>query len=315
MALFRMVGGCAGVLYNYFALKYANTHMQEIFLATGVLYLVGFALMCWKVREGSYPPPSPNLGNEKGFLAALRTYGAECFSHRFYWLFFVTNSVVAITWVTASYSLLVTTKIVGLDLDFIGKLGSFCGIVSIILLYPAGILADRFHPLRILIAACIAQVVLAPLSITFMFTRTHFSLHTATWIWIALSLVNLPVTTLYAASELPTFMRLLPKERYGQFCSANALLRSVTLILGGIACGIFLDFAKKFGATPDDCYRFVPVWNFVFQSGALFLLFALYREWQRLGGLKCYTPPQSDAIRNGTAASTPQHADPCLPVA
>ncbi len=61
-------------------------------------------------------------------------------------------------------------------------------------------------------------------------------------------------------SELPMFMKLLPGQ-YGQFCSANALIRSIGLMVGGLACGMFLDAVKIFGATPDQCYRFVPVWN------------------------------------------------------
>lgn len=292
MALFRMVGSGAGALYNYFGLKYANTHMQEIFLIAGILYFVAFAMMCWKVKEGDYPPPPSNLDNKSGMVSSIRTYAVECFTHRFYWYFFIANSCSAMLWVSGSYSLLVSTKVIGLDLDLIGKVGGVCGIVGIILLYPAGMIADRLHPLRVLIFASTAQVLMGPIGIAFTFMRPMFSLHTAICIWLTLAVIGLPIGTLYGASEFPTFMRLLPQERYGQFCSANALIRSLLLIVGGVACGLFLDFMKRFGSGPNDCYRFVSVWNFTFHLGSLFFLFLLYREWQRLGGLKSYQPPR-----------------------
>ena len=97
MALFRIVGTCAGALYNYFILKYAYTHMQEIFLIAGLLYFVSFAVMCWKVKEGEYPPPPPNTDNKKGLKAAVKTYATECFTHRFYWFFFMANACFAMT--------------------------------------------------------------------------------------------------------------------------------------------------------------------------------------------------------------------------
>ncbi|HEY9250173.1 MAG TPA: MFS transporter, partial [Rariglobus sp.] len=106
MALFRVVGSLAGVGYNYFVLKYAKTHMAEIFIGAGLLYLVAFLMMCWKVKEGSYPPPPPFEGPRPGFRAALRTYTVECFSHRFYWFLFLANSCVAMTWASGTYTLI-----------------------------------------------------------------------------------------------------------------------------------------------------------------------------------------------------------------
>jgi len=292
MALFKMVGGAAGAGYNFFVLKYANTHMQEIFLVAGMLYLIAFVLMCWKVKEGEYPPPPAYVGNKGGVIAAIKTYGAECFTHRFYWLFFVANTCVAMTWATQIYGLIYGTKYMGFDLALIGKVGGICGIIGLPLLYPAGIIADRFHPLRVLVVGIFAQVFLGTLGLVFAFTRPLLDLHTAIAIWIGLSAIGLPLGTLYNASELPTLMKLFPRERFGQFCSANAMVRSIALIFAGTACGTFLDLAKRLNPNPDYCYRFLSVWNLFFNSSAAIFFFLLYREWKRLGGMQGFVPPQ-----------------------
>ncbi len=292
MALFRMVGTAAGTLYSFFVFKFAETHMQEIFLFSGLLYLSAFILMCWKVKEGEYPPPPENVDKNEGLISSIKTYGVECFSHRFYWFFFLGNAAYAMTWVSAAYGVLGATGIVGIDLATFGKVAGVCGVLSLILLYPAGIIADRYHPLRVLLVSTIAQSMLAPFSIAFLFGRPMLSDQTAFYIYLGISVVGLTIVTLHGAAELPMFMQLLPQERYGQFCSANALIRSAGLMVGGLACGIFLDLAKTLHPDPVQCYRFVPVWNLIWLIASSILYFFLHREWQRLGGRLAYKAPQ-----------------------
>lgn len=293
MALFRVVGTGAGAGYNFFVLKYAESHTQEIFLVAGLLYFVAFAMMCWKVREGDYPPPPPYVGEQKGFRAALRTYATECFTHRFYWFIFLANACVAMTWASGTYVFLYQTKYLGLGFDFIGKVAGVCSVASLILLYPAGILADRAHPLRVLRLAVTLQFVLGPVAICYAMFRPSLSLEQASWIFIGWSAISMPLATLYNAAELPALMKLFPADRYGQFCSANALIRSAVLIVGGLACGFCLDFARTLHPDPNYCFRFLPVWNVVFQGGAAFFLFLVAREWKKLGGKEHFTPPLS----------------------
>lgn len=296
MALFRMVGTGAGAFYNFFVLKYAESHMQEIFLFSGLLYLVAFVVMCWKVKEGDYPPPPPNLDHRTGFVSNLKTYATECFTHRFYWFFFLGNTCFAMTWVSGVYHLLVATRVIGMSLETIGKVGTVCAIISLVLLYPAGIISDRFHPLRVLLISTVLQTFLAPLSVAFLFLVPVFSPETVFLIYIGFSFVGLPIGTLHNAAELPMFMRLLPHERYGQFCSANALVRSVGLMVGGLACGFFLDLMKGFDPNPDLCYRFVPAWNGFWLIGASIFYYLLFREWKKLGGAQNYVPPAVEPV-------------------
>lgn len=304
LALFKMVGIGAYAFFSFFLYKYATTHMAEIFLGVAVLYLVGFSVMCWRVKEGEYPPPPPNVGNQSGFVAAAKTYGRECFTHRFYWYFFLANSCSAMGWaVTGVYDVLLATEVIGMPLDLYGKVNGIWMIIALVLLFPAGLLADKLHPLRVFLTGWVLTLLVTPLTILFLFNLSRFPKDQHIPIWITLLLIAAPLRLLSGASELPMYMRLLPKERYGQFASANALIRSVVTIAGGIGCGLFLDYAKRFGASPGDCYRFVPVWNVLFFSLTVFFLFLLHREWKRLGGMKSFEPPAVDASSSPVSLS------------
>ena len=296
MSLFRIVGGGAGSFYSFFLLKYAVTNMGEVFLGAALLYLVAFTVMCLKVREGKYAPPPSYIGKEHGLVAAVKTYATECFTHRFYWWYYLSSSCIAMTWVGASFSILVWTRVMGFDLGFVGEVTGICGVLTLILLYPSGIIADRFHPLRIFLGTSIISNLLAPLTLVFIWIpRDYLSLHMAQWLFIGWNAVNLPFIVLNAAADLPTTMKLFPRDRFGQFCSANALIRSIAMMMGGVACGALLDLAKKFNPNPDLCYRYVYVWNTFFQVGTMIFLFLVYSQWKRLGGFKSYRPPGVEA--------------------
>jgi len=293
MSLFRIVGSLAGMFYNACIFPYSESRVPEIFIGAGLLYLIGFGVMCAKVKEGKYPPPPENVGNQPGVIGSILTYAEECFTHRFYWLLFAANACWAMTWVSGPFSIPYQTQVLGYDRAFIGHVGAITGGIGIVLLFPAGMLADRFHPLRVMLLGIAGALVFTPFDILFAFMRPALTLHTAQMITIALSAIKLPIGVMASAGEVALFMRILPQDRYGQFCSANALIRSLALVIGGLACGVFLDYVKTFNPNPDLCFRFVPVWNGVFQFGYVLFYYLLYLEWNRLGGLANFVPPSA----------------------
>jgi MFS family permease len=289
MALFRVVGSAAGSLYSFFIYKYAATHMQVIFLIAGLLYFFAFMVMCWKVKEGEYPPPPPNIGQKKGFLASAKTYMVECFSHRYYWCFFLLSSSWQVAACINVFSVFLNRDSLGLDLDQLGKIGGIAGFVTTLLLYPAGMLSDRYHPIRIIGFTILFSLIMSPIGLIYLFW--DFTPHTVLWITIVMTCVSLPVNVLYVAAALPMYMKLLPQERYGQFGSADAMIRSITTIIFGVLAGVFIDWMKYYYGDPW-CYRFIPVWTITFQTIAMIFFYFLYRGWQRYGGLKNYVPPK-----------------------
>ena len=88
-------------------------------------------------------------------------------------------------------------------------------------------------------------------------------------------------------------MSLLPRDRYGQFSAAQSMLRMILPgILGSILAGwLMRTLEHHFGSY---ALRFSFVWSIVFQGLALACFFALYREWNRLGGKDGFRPPPVD---------------------
>ena len=288
MSIFRIVGVLSGAVFNWFFLKYAVSHMTEVFLLAAGLYATAFLLMCWKVKEGEYPPPPVHPDGGTGLVSGIKTFFTESFSFRFYWLFFLANTCFALTSVAGSFHLL-QARSIGVDLDFYGKTAAVAGIVSAVLMYPAGIISDRLHPLRVLMWATIALLVIQPLWLVFLFY--DFSPAVSHGLFIAITAVTAPAMALYLAAELPMYMRILPKSRYGQFCSANAMARSFAIIIGGLLIGFALDWLAGLFSTKDYCYRFVPLWSLIFIGASLFFLRRLYSEWLQRGGVTSYHPP------------------------
>ncbi|MCS6244978.1 MAG: hypothetical protein H2172_14145 [Opitutus sp.] len=153
------------------------------------------------------------------------------------------------------------------------------------LTYPAGALGDRFHPLRVLVWVKLINLFFMPLGLVWLFF--DFAPATAFNIAISISAINLPFAVLTEAMMQPMNMRLLPHDRYGQFCSANALVRSLGSIIGGGFGGLFLDLMKRLHHGSDYAYRYIPVWSLCWSAVALFFLWRLYRDWKARTRVDC----------------------------
>jgi hypothetical protein len=149
--------------------------------------------------------------------------------------------------------------------------------------------------------ATIALLLIQPLWLVFLFI--DFSPTVSRGIFIAITAVTAPAIALYLAAELPMYMRILPKSRYGQFCSANAMVRSFAIIIGGLLIGLALDRLAVAFPAKDYCYRFVPLWSLVFIGSSLFFLRRLYSEWLKRGGATSYHPPGFEPRDEPDAAS------------
>lgn len=285
--LFRLVGTAAGSIYSYYVFQYAETNMREILTGAALVYLVGFGLMCLFVKEGAYPPP-PEESGPKGILGVINSFGKQCFSSRFYWYFYLMNAFGMAAGACGLYGVFFN-KQMGLTLDQIGKLGAYGGIASLVATYFTAVFVDRWHPLRISAYNAVFGAV------------TGFG----GWIWVVvtlpgdlyfwLSLGGLLVfrfgSLLNDGCGIPLFMRLMPKSLYGQFSSANSIIRSLASIIAGILAGIFMDAVTKFYDGDDFAYRWTFMWAWVFSSISAVFVVLGYREWKRLGGDEYYRPP------------------------
>ena len=288
MSLFRMVGVGAGSLFSFLAVPYAESHSKLIFTVSGILYFIGVMAMCLKVKEGQYPPP-PEIDRSKDFFAEAKTYLRECFTHRFYWYFFLHSATAAMSYQCGIFNILRLKDSVGITLGEMGTIGGISSIISLCLLYPAGLLADRLNPIRVYVVTAILVYFLVPIQIVWLFY--DFSHRTNFLIFAGLGLAMLPLLVLQGCAEFPMQMRILPKDRFGQFSSANAMIRAIGVMGTSVLAGLFIDLMRRVHHGSDFCYRYQPVWQTFFGTISIIFLILLYREWRHLGGNAGYVPP------------------------
>lgn len=313
MGMFRVVASLAAMLYNYFFYEHALTHMRWIYLGAATIYLVGFTMMCLFVKEGTYPPPPVRPPHARGpffrFLTEMKGYVRECLCHRLYVYYFGMGMFLTVANAIGVFGLYLNLSL-GITLKQLAVLNTGIQFVNLVLSYPSGALADRFHPMRVWMWMMCALLLVVPLH--FVWLLGQFTPTQAFHIMIALTAIDLPVTMLLGAVGMPLMMRLLPREKFGQFCSFNALSGAVMNILASLSVAWFMTNMRAF--LPDDvwgkdfCYRMIPAWRLPFMGIAMLFLWMLYREWKRQGGEKHYCPPgypPNDVIEPATAG--PSH--------
>ncbi len=288
MALFRIVYLLSALGYSRWILPHSLTHFRWLFTLAGVGYAIGFFLMCIFVREGEYPPP-PAEHRREGFFAGVATYARECFTHRIYWYFFIANTCTYTSRLTGTFLLIRSTASLGLSLDQWSWYKQLEIGIALLLTFPAGWLADKWHPLRVYLLASI-WVLLGTLSQCVWIVH-DFGISGNLFYLYLTGLSFMPLRLIAEAAELPMYMRILPKDRYGQFCSANGMVRAFAMIPGSVLAGMFISSMEPwFG---ERRYTWMAGWQFVFQVAAAGFLILLYREWKRHGGDECYQPPLS----------------------
>ena len=308
MSLFRLVSLLSTSLYNLLVFQYAGAYSAEIMAGAGALYFFGFGLMCLNVKEGKYPPAPAYVDGQASAFSAIKTFAKECLTLPHYWLVFLTTCFSALAGSVGIFSLFFYQS-TGLNLAQIGRVIGSVNIAVAILIPLSGWLADRYHPLRIVITGYLVNIFVT-LPATMIWLFWHPGSHVAFLAWMVISIVlTAPSAALLGVYDPPLFMVIFPRSRYGQYCSANAMLRALTGILGGVLTGAFFDWAGHVMAH-RDVYRLMPVWQLVFTIPALACVVLLYRSWQRYGGDGQYVPPVPGESREQRLSEEITEADP-----
>jgi Na+/melibiose symporter-like transporter len=275
-ALFRAVGLIAGIIFNYWLMGKAETHSFEIFVALGLLYGIGFTLMCLKVKEGDYPPPPRGEESLRASrLAGVMAYFKESFSNPFYLAFFFATTLGMLALAPVNTFSVFHARSVGMGDDLYGKCLALSYAVSLVLAYPLGILADRFHPVRlgIFCTGCYAAV-----------TAYGFAFATDSKSFFIAFLLHTVLAGTYLTATASIGQRLLPKEKFGQFASAGGIIGGVLSMILPPALGVFIE-------RMNHDYRFVFLLGFVLTSLSAITYIFLYRGFLRQGGDTGYRAP------------------------
>lgn len=270
--LFRLVGVGAGAVFNYFILGHAETWMREIFVGIALVYGVCILLMCWRVKEGEYPPPADESHGH--WWSGIRNYFKECYGYSYYWWVFLAYSCLGWAGLVGMFRVFFAREEIGLTLEELGQTIAAGSVLVALLAYPFGILLDRWGSHRTLITAFLVSVPLALLM--FFFTSSK-------WSFVAWTILREVPWALAALALAKWTVDVYPRTRYGQFGSAGALFSSLGAMALGPLGGLFIDWTGS--------YRYLLLWQAGFLTVGIIAALVVHRRWQALGGESSYRAP------------------------
>lgn len=274
--LFRALSLGAGMIFNYWILGKAEQHFMEIFIGLAVLYGAGFTMMCFKVKEGRYePPPAVAPGVAGGFVKAMRGYVKDCFGQSYYRWYFVAMALMWMAAIPPTLFGVYFAKSIQMDMTVYGKCYALMYLISLALAWPLGLLADRFHPLRVGLGATMLFMLVTLWG--GFFARDAWS--------FGLAIVAQGVCAgTWMTSTASLNQRLLPRARFAQFASAAGIVTGLGTISISPGVGLLLD---KSGHD----YRLIFLASAVLAFGSLAAGCVVHRRFMRLGGPLHYQAP------------------------
>jgi MFS family permease len=229
--VFRAVSLATGIFFNARIIGHAEQHFRIIFLGIGLLYAAGLVLMCMKVKEGGYPPaPPPVPGNP--VAVAVRSYFRDCFTHPYYlWgiAFFAFGNLAFVPVNTYSLS---AARSYGVSLERFGQYYVVMFVCSFVLAYPLGWLADRFHPVRVGVAAVATSALAGFASFLLLKDASTFG---------AALLAHGVIAGCFYTGTASLCQVIFPKLKFAQFTAAASMVNSLCQVLLGPVLGRFLD--------------------------------------------------------------------------
>lgn len=278
LAVFKIIGIGASASFQFFFFGMAKEYMQEIIVFSAIGYGVIFTLMCLFVKEGTYEKLETN---QYSFIKKIKIYLKECFTKKMYWYLYLAMTFFNVNFAVVSFRVFFAES-VGLSLDQYGKLMGIAGVLSAICLYPAGMLAEKYHPVRIMTIGIWALVIVVPLQLVFLFDIPQSA---AIPVYMALFILHITVQTLVNAAVMPLGMKLFPAEQFGQLSSANGLITCAGTITGGILAGAWLDWLQQ-GSKTMDHYRYLPLWVATALLISGYFMILLWKEWLKTSANK-----------------------------
>ena len=273
--VFRAISLIASILFNYFIFGKAEEHFPLVFIGIGLVYGLSFTMMCLKVKEGEYaPPPIPKAGGGNFFVAA-RTYFHECFSKPYYLWVFVSIALPWIAFIGVNHFSVYFAKSLAMDMGFYGKCLALTYGCSLVLSYPLGMLADKFHPLRTSLVVISLYALVTAAGAIFSTNPQSFA------VFFVLHGV-LSGAWFTSSASLP--LRMFPKENFSQFYSALNMFIGLGIMTAGPIVGQLIDLTKKF-------YQLTFIASSTLAFLAIFIGLIVHAKFMKLGGPKDYVPP------------------------
>lgn len=273
--LFRATSLLAGIGFSSQVLGHAEQQFASIFAGIALIYGVCFVLLCWRVKEGGYPPPEPVPAEQGGWLSATQRYLRECFSQRFYVSLFVAMMLGLVSGSPVNSFGVFYAKQVGLGLDGYGQALAVTYAFSLALALPVGWLADRFHPLRVGLASVAVYALCMFVAGLWVQDAGQFG--------FAFVLHGV-LSGVYLTGTAALGQYLFPRASFAQFFSAMNLLAALGYMLVAPGMGAWLD------ATGSH-YRHTFLASGALAAGSAFCYLMVARQMRELGGFAAYRAP------------------------
>jgi MFS family permease len=268
--MFRIFSLLAGILFNLFLFKYAADWYAIMFIGIAVIYAVGFGVMCWKVREGTYPPPPRS--DAVGVAAKVGEYARTCLGSRFYVLLFTVYGLGMVVAMPINALSLKAAKAFELDDAGYGNARAITYTFSLLLAFPLGWLTDLWHPMRTALVA------------TILYGLSMF----AGWLIIdgprsfqVFFIIHGVLSGVFFTTVLSLLPRLLPGGWFSQMNAVALVANMVFQMVVSMAVGHVVDLL-------GHDYRQTFLMAAVLALLTTVLWFVLFRRFNAYGGLKGY---------------------------
>jgi len=266
----KVVGMAATLVWNFYIFGQAQHHMRAVFLGTAGFCLFIYLLSTWQIKEGDYPPPDPP--RKGGGFAPIRAYFVECFSDSYYLWIFAAFALYNINGVSNQVQFAYIHYDLKMDLGTIGNINGWASTITLVLGLALGFffgsLMDRLKPVRMM-APIYALWGLAKLSGFFFVHSPHTFLA-----WLALNNVCAFAAGVVQAAII---IEIFPREKLGQFCSANALTILIVTNTTTLLCAWFFDHLKN-----NHC---AFLWQALFLFIGALVFTKVHANWKKRHGL------------------------------
>jgi len=275
LSWFRFVGTIAGVAFNWYLFPSIMSHRKEICVGLGLFYLVVFLMMCWKVKEGEYPPVVP-AKKKPSVLQAYGGYFRSCLSVPMYRNMFIAGMINGCFGCAGTFLILFYQKTLGISMEDLGKVFAITGITSLCALAPMGWLCNKFSAFYVSLTCGVGGIIMTIIS--------YFFIHDKQSLLTILIIGNL-IATAGAISGATLGMQIFPHAKFGQFSAAGMVFGCGIGVLGNYLAGTFMD-------AMHSNYRMAYPWMLLGGLLGLIPTFFVYRDWRRYGGPDNYVPPE-----------------------
>lgn len=277
VSLFRIVAALGSFVFSWGIFPHSLVNRQLVCAGLGAVYLVGYLLMCWRVKEGACPPPPPQQEGWKSYLQQYRDYYREFLGIRLYRnLMLALVLTVFATSAVNPFIVLFARNSLGLDMETIGKIFAWSYFAGALAYWPAGYLCDRVGSIPVWFWGLLAYAG--------ALLGGYFWVHGGTG-WLVFSLIVILPVAVMALALTACMLQLFAREKFAQFFSCLIVFGwGGGSIFGNYLAGWLVDLCR-------DDYRVIFLWAAICSLLAAGRMALTWREWRQHGGPDRYVAP------------------------